>query len=469
MNFLEPEIHNLISDDNTSGKTVGEFPVLYYFVALLWKIFGIHLWIYRLIGFLVVFWGLFSLFKTTAYFIKDNFWAMWLPLILFTSPIFADYGISFLTNVTAFSLVLVAFRNIQLYYLETKNSKLYIAMLLFLLAGLLKTSSLISFAFLVVIFVGERIPFMNKDKVYVFKKISAIIPMILVIVGIIAWYSYAESFNNIHKGRYTFNNLWPIWEMSKERIQEYLHAIRTSMAGLVFNIYTLMLFSFMFLTMIFAPRKSSRFFYFGLIILLIGSLIYSLFWFQALSIHDYYYTDLLFFIIFVPFSFLVFLKRNFEKVLQSVTLKVIFTLFLAFNVYYTGQVLELRYFPKADKAYSVFPSRDMRDLLKWIDGNYNEHIKALEDIKPYLVGIGIKQEDKVISIPDQSFNITLFLMNQTGWTEYGHDKTELGKFIPKGAKYLIINDLNIKNEEYLKPYLHNKIGTYKNVEIYRLN
>lgn len=469
MNFLEPEIHNLISDDNTSGKTIGEFPILYYFIALLWKIFGIHLWIYRLVGLLVVFWGLFSLFKITSYFLKDNFWAMWLPMILFTSPIFADYGISFLTNVTAFSLVLVAFRYIQLYYAENKTSKLYIAMLFFLLAGLLKTSSLISFVFLLVIFVGERIPFMNRDKAFLFKKFSAIIPMILVFIGMLTWYSYAESFNNIHKGRYTFNNLWPIWEMSRERIYEFLHAIRTSMAFLVFNIYTLMLFLIMFVVVMFTPRKSSGFFYYGLIILLAGSFIYSLFWFQALSIHDYYYIDLLFFIMFVPFSFLVFMKKNYETVLQSGILKVVFALFLLFNIYYTRQVLELRYFPKADKSYSIIPSQEMKNLLKWIDGNYNEHVKALENIKPYLLSIGVKQEDKVISIPDQSFNITLFLMNQTGWTEYGHDKTELGKFIPKGAKYLIINDLELKNEEYLKPFLHNKIGIYKNVEIYRLN
>ena len=41
-NFFSPSIHNLFSDNETTGKTIGEFPLLYYIVAMLWKIFGVH-------------------------------------------------------------------------------------------------------------------------------------------------------------------------------------------------------------------------------------------------------------------------------------------------------------------------------------------------------------------------------------------------------------------------------------------
>ena len=468
MKFFEPEIHNLISDNNTSGKTIGEFPLVYYFIAILWKLFGVHEWIYRFVCLLVVFWGLFSLYKTTNYFVEDNFWAIWLPLVLFTSPIFADYGISFLTNVTALCLVLVAFRHIQLYYVNNKNNSLYIAMLLFLVAGLLKISSLIGFVFLVVVFFGERISLFNKERVYLFKSLKVLVPMLLVICGISAWYWYAESYNTMHQGRYTFNNLWPIWEMSWNRIHEYLYTIRTLTIYLVFNIYTIILFVIMFLVIIFNPRRNNSFFYFGTIILLVGSIIYSLFWFQALNLHDYYYIDLLVFIMFIPFTFLVFLKKNYEKILKSKILKAAFTLLLIFNVYYTSEMLELRYFPKSNKAYSVIPSHDLVNLLKWIDSNYSLKAKALEDIYPYFEKIGIKPGDRVISIPDGSFNVTLYLMKHPGWTEYGLDKTNLRKYITRGAKYLIVNDTTLKSEGYLKPYLSDKIGTFRNVEIFRL-
>ena len=38
--FLEPEIHNLISDNNTTGKSAGEFPILYWLVGNIWSIIG---------------------------------------------------------------------------------------------------------------------------------------------------------------------------------------------------------------------------------------------------------------------------------------------------------------------------------------------------------------------------------------------------------------------------------------------
>jgi hypothetical protein len=466
-NFFEPEIHNLIADNNTTGKTIGEFPLFYYTVAGLWKVFGVHEWIFRLAGLLLVFWGLFSLFKTAEYFFKNTFWAIWIPMMLFTSPIFADYGVSFLTNVPAFSLVLVAFRYIQLYYEKSKISSLYIAMLLFTLAGLLKTSSLISFVFLIIVFFGERISWFNKNKVYLFKRATVLIPMFLVIMIIFAWYYYAEWFNAIHKGHYTFNHLWPIWELSKDRILDYFVTIKKFTVHLVFNAYTLVIFLMMFLAILFTPRKNSSFFYYGNIIILGGSIIYLLFWFQALNFHDYYYIDLLFIIIFVPFSFLLFLKNNYEKIWNSKGVKIFFALILIFNVYYTSKMLELRYFPRAGKPYTVIPS-EPKLMFRWTDGNFTRKYKALEEIKPYFEKIGIKQDDRVISIPDGSFNVTLYLMNQPGWTEYGLDKSNLKKYIARGAKYLIINDTTVNKENYLKPYLTTKIGSYKNVEIYRL-
>jgi hypothetical protein len=467
MNFFEPEIHNLIADDNTTGKTIGEFPLFYYLVAGLWKLFGVHEWIFRFAGLLLVFWGLFSLFKTGYYFLRDTFWALWIPLMLFTSPIFADYGVSFLTNVPALSLVLVAFRYIQLYYEKGKNGSLYLAMLFFALAGLLKTSSLIGFFLLFVVFFGERIIWFNRSKVYLFKRATVLIPMFLVILVVFAWYYYAEWFNGIHKGHYTFNHLWPIWELSKEQIFEYFVTIKKFTVHLVFNAYTLVLFLLMFLTVLLTPRKNSGFFYYGLIILFGGSLIYSLFWFAALNFHDYYYVDLLFLIIFVPFSFLIFLKNNYEQFLRSKGVKVFFALVLIFNVYYTSKMLELRYFPKDGKPYTVIPS-EPKLMFKWTAGNFARKYKALEEIQPYFEKIGINQDDRVISVPDGSFNVTLYLMNHPGWTEYGLDKSNLKRYIARGAKYLIINDTTVEKENYLKPYLATKIGSYKNVEIFRL-
>ena len=49
MKFFQPETHNLTSDGGTSGKcSTSEIPLLYYSVAVLYKIFGYHDWVYRI-------------------------------------------------------------------------------------------------------------------------------------------------------------------------------------------------------------------------------------------------------------------------------------------------------------------------------------------------------------------------------------------------------------------------------------
>ncbi len=89
--------------------------------------------------------------------------------------------------------------------------------------------------------------------------------------------------------------------------------------------------------------------------------------------------------------------------------------------------------------------------------------------------LGIEFSDLVICIPDPSNNISLYLMNQPGWTEYGagHLKgaNRIDYLIEKGAKFLFISDPNILNNEqydYLIPYMKNKIGQYKNVAVFDL-
>src|ERR1700741_1998807 len=48
-NLFEPAINLLCSDNNTTGKSAGEFPLVYYIVAILWKLFGKHEYIFRLV------------------------------------------------------------------------------------------------------------------------------------------------------------------------------------------------------------------------------------------------------------------------------------------------------------------------------------------------------------------------------------------------------------------------------------
>ena len=109
---------------------------------------------------------------------------------------------------------------------------------------------------------------------------------------------------------------------------------------------------------------------------------------------------------------------------------------------------------------------------KFSQNEYNNRYKALSSITPYLRKLGISRTDHVISIPDQSPNITLYLMDQKGCTEYGlfepDGKDRIKKFIEAGTKYLIINDPEYLKMDYIKPFINKRIGEYKNVQIFDL-
>lgn len=130
--FFEPEIYNQISDGGLSGKSAGEFPILYYTVAQLWKVFGKHEWIYRSFVFLIFVIGSWALYEIAFHFTKKYWMSVFISLLLLTSPTIAAYSISFLPNLPSLALVLVAWLFIYYFYRERRDGYLWISMLFFL-------------------------------------------------------------------------------------------------------------------------------------------------------------------------------------------------------------------------------------------------------------------------------------------------------------------------------------------------
>ena len=145
------------------------------------------------------------------------------------------------------------------------------------------------------------------------------------------------------------------------------------------------------------------------------------------------------------------------------------------SMYYGAALTRAKYF--SDDFFSneyVTFNQVSRLYYNWSHFNYQSTMGSCETVEPYLRSIGIKPTDRIISIPDQSINISLVLMNQVGFTDYGYillqGKERIEFFKKKGAKYLIINDTSIfNNRNYLKPFTKTKIGSYKNINIYSIN
>ncbi len=475
MNFFIPELHNQMSQGGTSGFAAGEFPIVYYFVAVLWQIFGFHLWIFRLVEVVITFIGLLALMRIFVGILKDSLWALMISILLFSSPIVAFYSNNYLTNMPALSFVILSWYYFYKFF-ETQHLKqLYIAMLFFALAALLKVSSAISYMMILSVFFLELFGWIKiKNHAKLFHKPSKhIIPMLIVPTVMFLWYGYASWFNARYGGSYTFNSIWPIWNMSTTEINIVCNGFMTFMVQQIFNIYTLIVIGLMLIAIIFlvAVKKIPKMHLTLLSILLLGTLLYALFWFNALGNHDYYLIDFLPFCLFICLIFLVGFKKYSAKLFNNWIVKSVFLLFLCYNVLYCQNNMKMRYWIDINKP-ERFASENEIGRWAFMHVNYVKKMQAFETLHYYFNALGVKPTDKVISIPDSSINISLVLMNHKGWTSFGFEgmkqKQKIEKQIMLGAKYLLVSDSSIYKDTSIEPFMHDYVGSYENIDIFYL-
>ncbi|MCB0798436.1 MAG: glycosyltransferase family 39 protein, partial [Chitinophagales bacterium] len=135
--FFHPQEHNLTGEN---GATVSEFPVLYYLDAQLYRLFGAHELIMRLVNLLFLVAGLGYLYRLGMLLHGSFLLAMIPVLLLISSPVWVYYGVHFLPNVPAISCCIAGwFYFFQ--WRETPSKKWLITWLVLFLSGaLLKTS-----------------------------------------------------------------------------------------------------------------------------------------------------------------------------------------------------------------------------------------------------------------------------------------------------------------------------------------
>lgn len=448
MRFFHPEIHNRISDDFTSGYTAGEFPGLYYLVASLWKVFGVHEWIYRLLVSLLFAGGIWALFLLGRKLSHSWFAAMCIALTLYTSPVLFFYSVNFLTNVPALSLILISGYVLYLFYSGGRWGHLLLWSFLISLAGLLKIPALISVLALagaLLIAMVFRLPHPFKGKEWkIFLTLGASLLLVL------AWYRYAADYNAQHGGKYTFNGLWPLWEASPERIQ----STWTSIRELWFREYHYKWFIYAsglaLLAALLSPRKLGWTAWFFLLFLVLGILLYGLLWFQALHDHDYYLINL--FVLFPVVWFLLLKHVLYNHQLLKGSLNLLLLLLLILSANHVRGRMQDRY-------------------NGWWNTEHRECFSTLYTQEAINRELGIGEEELVIVPGDVSFNMSLYLMDQPGYTSYGMDygKPEtVERLLEKGAAYLFILPCKNPPLDGFIPYISDTLYTAENLTICKL-
>lgn len=451
MNFFAPELMQQNADDNTTGNNISEFPLLYYTVAIFYKVFGHHDFIFRLLNMLIFFIGLFYLFKLLKRHLEDDFWAIAVTFLIFSSALLVYYGNSYLPNSTALACVFIGWYHFFDFHKDKRDKKLYYSFGFFLLATLFKITAAISPIAIMGYFLIEKAGILKKwfsNKVFTIE----LKKFLLVFSGFIGlsilWYYYVFYYNDLHKTDYFGTRIWPLWELSKSEIMAVWKPIRLRWLGDFMNREVQLLLVIIILYLIYNIRKIKAFMTITSIMVFIGVVVYIILFFAVLGDHDYYLLNLFILpVIVLILGFETFKNVN-PKWYKSIYVKIGFSLFMVYVVYNTTEKNQIRH-------------------EGWYD-TYAEY-ENLYDIAPYLRSLGIEQDDKVISLPDNTPSLSLYLMNQKGWTLMKYNtKKDIDFFISKGAKYLIINGMEYTHINDFDDIKKEFVGEKEDVFIYKL-
>lgn len=233
MDFFNPKIH---FQGNLNGKAVSEFPILNYTVAALWKVFGEHEFIYKLLEYFLFVLCIFILFNTLLKFTSSNLFSFFIASLFLTSPLLAYYSFNYLADVPALSLAIMGFCFLASFYHSRSIKYFYWCLFISTLAVLIKASAVMPFALLLFFSI---IDMFNLNKIFKTEKLfsTKVLPaalLILSLIAVISWYKYAVNYNNSANSVFLLTVL-PIWEMTESAILTNLQTLFNVMFPIFFS------------------------------------------------------------------------------------------------------------------------------------------------------------------------------------------------------------------------------------------
>jgi len=472
MNFFSPKIH---WQGVVEGKTISEFPLINYTVACLWKVFGEHEYLYRFTVLALFFTALCFLFLMIYYNSKSLLYSYFGTTLISTSPVLAYYSFNFLADVPALSFAIIS---LSLFFIFIENKKIvlfFLSVLFATIAVLLKASSASVLLIIGLISLTNIVQypkvFINQSKLFN-KNLWPLMSLLISFLVIVIWYRYAYNYNGKNSNGVFLMETLPIWEMEDKVIEtgRQLFNIQFQMflnKGVLFGLLLALFWLLMNL------KKISLFLSISLIVTAISFAAFIILFYQVFNVHDYYLINNMLLPVVIIVAFGNYLKGR-EFVFYSKKNLALCCLIFLFNSTYCAAVIRLRNINKDDFCkYYPFISSEEKNFSDWFHYNYEITLKPMETITPYLRSLGIQRTDKVVCMPDPSFNINLYLMDQKGITATEQsllsDTLAIVKYKENGFKYLVLNDTSILQKTYLGKLLPNRIGNYKNINIYKLN
>jgi hypothetical protein len=447
MDFFTPRIHYQGVED---GRAVSELPVLNYTVAALWKVFGEHEFIYRLLEYLIFIAGMFVLFNTVLRFSQSPILGLFTVSVLLTSPLLAYYSLNFLADVPALSIGIVSLCLFYTFYNSQKAWLFYLSLLLGTLAALMKASALMPLVLLCFFSLADLcgLSRLFRTARLFTRRWLPLVSILLSLVVIFAWYRFALEYNSGKNNNIFLLTVLPIWEMDEAELIYNLKMLFNNHFPVFLNKPMFFLFFCFVLYVISGFRRLSTFLKYSFVFCGVFFFAYLVFFFKVFSVHDYYLINLFIFpvVTLLCFNELIVSTRFFAVNLKFG--RVFLLLSLVFNGLHCAAVYRNRTIEDDKLAYWFpFISEDENKGAKYLFWDYGNSIRRVEDIRPVLRQAGISRRDFVLSIPDQSFDISLYFMDQKGFTiardHLQWDPNVAVRFLDK-VKYVVLSDTTLK-------------------------
>ncbi len=464
--LLHPKVNNLGVSKN--GNAASEFPIIPYLVSNLWKVTGPHSLVYRLVNILLLFIGLFYIYKLFLYLSSNKVLAALLAAFIFTSGNLSYYGMSTLSDIQAFSFSVIAFYYFVIWIGNGRMKSLTLFSAFICLAGLIKASFILIFVLCVLWSVMKYL--IAKDLVVEQKtKLNAVLLLLSPVLIWFAWIWHARAYNLENTKVFFLVGTLPIWTLSPQQIQEHLSNLTTGLLPEFMSIPFLIIFTGLAIYYLVVNKGSSLVNKWMVLFVLLFSFVYLLLFFGAFDVHDYYL------IVFngMLVLFLFFLCTYINKSFIEIHLRRI-VVFLLICVAFGTYVSSIKTWKKVNynvvnfENDLVFTKKQQTNLFwnYWHDRRKYEVLENEFTTKE----AGISPNDTVFCLGDPTINRSLYLMNVVGYTEFNCDLQHVQEFLlsHQEVRYVILIDDDYKDSISVQLMSDKKVFERKNLSVYKV-
>lgn len=390
--FFHPCTFNL---QNIDGITPIDFPINEFIVALLMKLFNSTApVIFRLYTLLISIIGLVHLYLFAEKISQSKIKAGATVLFVFLSPVYIYYQAGFIPSIPALSFIFIAYYYFFNYSNTKEKKHLYLSVLFFLLAALIRIPF---FIFLFGALVHSLWNCYKERKIH----LSRIAPFLLAILCFFGYYQY-----NMHLGK-VYGNAFLNTFMPARNWEELKDIVVHTYTFWKFHYFTKAHYLLFFIAILytgykFIKNKNSFFiqknYWIHLFIITCGTSLYSALMMRQFYDHDYYFLDSLF----IP-TVLLFTLCITHITIETKKQQIVWIIGLS--------LLGTKGFLSANYIQTERFTQHEWDRVEVSRQNFIDTDKFLDSI-------GIAKDAKILVIDSYSTNIPLILMKRKGYTVY---------------------------------------------------